>query len=151
MKKSVLVLLTAIISFTVNAQILNPVQWEFSVEKLGDRSYEVHMTAMIENGWHIYAQDAGKGPVPTSFTYNANPLLEAIGKIKELGKLEKVYDPNFKSELKYYSTQVDFVQKVKTKSAAITFLKGVVSFMVCNDRQCLPPRDVVFNIKVGGK
>ena len=73
------------------------------------------------------------------------------GKVKEIGKLEKSYDKNFKSVLKYYSKKVVFVQKVKVKSAVATVVNGTVNFMVCNDRLCLPPRDVPFTIKVGGK
>ena len=71
--------------------------------------------------------------------------------MKEVGKLEKSFDKNFNSVLKYYGKKVDFVQKIKIKSAVATVVKGSVSFMVCNDRLCLPPRDVPFTINVSGK
>jgi thiol:disulfide interchange protein DsbD len=74
-----------------------------------------------------------------------------VGKTAEIGKLESMYDPNFKSTLKFYNKQVDFVQKVNVKSTATTSIKGSVNFMVCNDRRCLPPKDVTFNIKLEGK
>ena len=109
------------------------------------------MTATIEGNWHLYAQDAGEGPEPTTFAFTTNPLIIFDGKIKEVGKLEKSYDKNFNSVLKYYAQKVDFVQKIKVKTAIATVVKGTVNFMVCNDRQCLPPRDVPFTITVGGK
>ncbi|MGB4846106.1 MAG: protein-disulfide reductase DsbD domain-containing protein [Ferruginibacter sp.] len=146
---------TAIIllAFTgiVNAQINNPVIWSYSVKKIADKTYELHMTATITGNWHLYAQDAGEGPEPTTFSFTANPLITLDGKVKEVGKMEKSYDKNFNSVLKYYANKVDFVQKIKVKSSIATVVKGSVNFMVCNDRQCLPPKDVPFSINVGGK
>ena len=86
-----------------------------------------------------------------SFKFTPNPLISFDGKVKEIGKLEKSFDKNFNSVLKFYTNKVDFVQKVKVKSSVATVVKGKVNFMVCNDRQCLPPRDVPFTINVGGK
>ena len=109
------------------------------------------MTATIGSNWHLYAQDAGKGPEPTTFVFTPNPLVKLDGKVKEVGKQEQSFDKNFNSTLKYYANKVDFVQKVKVKNTTATVVKGVVNFMVCNDRQCLPPRDVPFTISIGGK
>ena len=134
-----------------NAQISNPVKWTYTAKKISDKTYELHLTANIDGNWHLYAQDAGEGPEPTKITFSANPLLKFDGNVKEVGNLEKSYDKNFKSVLKYYGKKVDFVQKIKVKSSIATVVKGTVSFMVCNDRQCLPPRDVPFIINVGGK
>ena len=69
----------------------------------------------------------------------------------EIGNLEKAYDPNFMSTLKFYNKKVDFVQKISLKSTASTVLKGVLSFMVCNENKCLPPKEIPFSIKVTGK
>jgi Disulphide bond corrector protein DsbC len=135
----------------VNAQINNPVQWTYTAKKIADKTYELHITAAIGDKWHLYAQDAGEGPEPTKLSFITNPLIALDGKVKEVGKLEKSFDKNFNSTLKYYANKVDFVQKIKIKSAIATVVKGSVSFMVCNDKQCLPPKDVPFSIKVGGK
>jgi hypothetical protein len=133
------------------AQIENPVKWSYTAKKISDKVYELHMTATLDGKWHIYAQDAGEGPEPTAFTFAGNPLIKLDEKVKEVGKLEKQYDPNFKSVLKFYSSKVDFVQRVKLKSSAATVVKGTVSYMVCNDKKCLPPKEVPFSIKLDGK
>lgn len=151
MKKFVLGMCLMMFAVLVNAQISNPVRWTYTAKKIADKTYELHLTATIDGNWHMYAQDPGEGPEPTVISFTANPLLKFDGKVKEIGKLEKSYDNNFKSVLKYYSKKVDFVQKVKVKSSIATVIKGNVNFMVCNDRQCLPPRDVPFTINVGGK
>jgi thiol:disulfide interchange protein DsbD len=109
------------------------------------------MTAVLDKKWHIYAQDAGEGPEPTTFTFSPNPLLKLDGKVKEVGTLEKSFDPNFNSTLKYYANKVVFVQKVKLKSTASTVFKGKVSYMVCDDKKCLPPKEVPFSVKLPGK
>ena len=136
---------------SVQAQLFSPVQWSFSVKKLNVDTYEFHATALIDNKWHLYSQDAGKGPVPTKITFTINPLLIFEGAPAETGKLEKSFDANFNSELRYYETKVDFVQKIKLKKPVSTLVKGSVTFMVCNDRQCLPPKEIPFSVKLGGK
>ena len=151
MKKIITGMILLLFTVLVNAQINNPVKWTYTAKKIADKTYELHMTASIDGNWHLYAQDAGEGPEPTVFSFTANPLIKFDGKVKEIGKLEKSYDNNFKSVLKYYAKKVDFVQKIKVKSSIATIVKGSVSFMVCNDRQCLPPRDYPFSINVGGK
>jgi thiol:disulfide interchange protein DsbD len=148
-------LLTALALFALpilaSAQIENPVKWSFTAKKVNATTYEVHATATIEKGWHLYAQDAGEGPVPTSFKFTKNPLATAVGQTVEVGKLHKSFDKNFNSELKYYESTVDFVQKVTVKGKAATKVKGTVEFMVCDDHQCLPPKEVEFAVSVGGK
>ena len=150
-KYSILFTVFLFIILSASAQMENPVQWVYSAKKIADKTYELHITANLEGKWHIYAQDAGEGPVPTEFSFTTNPLVKMDGKVKEVGKLEKSYDPNFKSVLKYYGSKVDFVQKVKLKSNASTVVAGTVTYMVCNDKKCLPPKDVPFSVKVGGK
>jgi Disulphide bond corrector protein DsbC len=151
MKKIFLAGLLLFFAGIVHAQINNPVIWSYSAKKIADKTYELHITATINGNWHLYAQDAGEGPEPTTFKFTPNPLISFDGKVKEIGKMEKSFDKNFNSVLKYYAGKVDFVQKVKVKSSIATVVKGTVNFMVCNDRQCLPPRDVPFTINVGGK
>jgi DsbC/DsbD-like thiol-disulfide interchange protein len=151
MKKIIGVLVMLVFVISATAQINNPVQWTYTAKKIADKTYELHITATIGSNWHLYAQDAGEGPEPTKLTFTVNPLISLDGKIKEVGKLEKAFDKNFNSTLKYYANKVDFVQKIKVKSAIATVVKGSVNFMVCNDKQCLPPKDVPFSIKVGGK
>lgn len=144
-------LITMLFSAAAFAQIENPVKWSYTSKKISDKVYEVHITASLDPKWHIYAQDAGEGPEPTSINFSKNPLVSLDGKVKEVGSLEKEYDKNFGSVLKFYSTKVTFVQKVKLRSDVATVIKGSVNYMVCNDKKCLPPKDVPFSIKLGGK
>ena len=149
--KNILLGLLVLAGVNVSAQIANPVKWQYSAKKVSDKVYEIHMTAYIDNGWHLYAQDAGEGPEPTTFSFAKNPLVKLDEPVKEEGRMEKSFDPNFNSVLKFYSNKVDFIQRVKLKSSAATVLKGSVTYMVCNDRKCLPPKEIPFSFKLQGK
>jgi DsbC/DsbD-like thiol-disulfide interchange protein len=151
MKKIILSAVVLYFTLAVQAQIENPVKWTYTAKKITADTYELHITATIANKWHVYAQDAGEGPVPTAIVFDKNPLIKLDGTIREDGKLLKQFDKNFKSTLKFYSTKVDFVQKIKLKTAINTVAKGKVTFMVCNDEKCLPPKDVTFAIKINPK
>ncbi|MHB1921777.1 MAG: protein-disulfide reductase DsbD family protein [Chitinophagaceae bacterium] len=146
MKKLIYFFCFLVISPGIRAQILQPVHWNFSAQPLPGNQFSLHMKATIDPGWHIYSQHAGNGPVPTSFLFNRVPAMTLIGKVEEKGNLEKKYDPSFQSTLNYYEHQVDFVQKVQMKGQNPGQVKGTLTFMVCNDQNCLPPRKIPFTI-----
>jgi thiol:disulfide interchange protein DsbD len=151
MQKIILLALVLLTGASIHAQngSATQVQWTYTAKKISAKVYEVHMTAKIGTGWHLYSQNAGNGPVPTSFTWTANPLLTPSATTREVGAMKKVYEPAFKSEVHYYQNTVDFVQTVKLKSPVKTTLSGKVEFMVCNDHECLPPTDVPFSVELG--
>jgi hypothetical protein len=129
------------------AQIKNPVKWSFTSKKLGDNSYEIHLTATLEKGWHIYSQTTPDGgPVPVTINFSKNPLLVMEAAAKEIGKMEQHNEPLFGVMVNQYSDKVDFVQVVKLKTKVKTVAAGKLEFMVCNDRECLPPSTVSFSI-----
>lgn len=144
MKQLIFTLAAFILMQTAGAQ---KVKWTFTAKKLSNDKYELHMTATVPSGWHIYSQNTpDDGPIPTKFTFNNNALLKVDGKVKEVGKLEKFYDPNFKVEVKYYSNKVNFIQVVKLKSKIKTNVSGQVESMICNDERCMPTTTENFNI-----
>jgi thiol:disulfide interchange protein DsbD len=133
------------------AQSSKQVNWSYTAKKIADKTYEVHMIASIGGDYHLYAQDAGgEGPIPTSFTFTKSPLMALEGKVKENGKLVKKFESAWNHDVKYYEKTVDFVQVVQLKSNVKTNLAGKVEFMVCNDRECLPPADVDIKVNIGG-
>ena len=135
------------------AQSSKQVQWSYSAKKIAEKTYAVHMTATIKGNYHLYAQDAGgEGPIATSFTFVKSPLLVMDGKVKEDGKLVKKFETAWTPphDVKYYEKTVDFVQVVKVKGTVKTNLAGKVEFMVCNDKECLPPSEVEIKVNIGG-
>ena len=129
---------------------LNPVTWSFSSSKIADKTYEIHMQATIQSGWHLYSQKQLDGdiPFPTTFTIRANPLFKPDGKIKEVGKMEVIKDAALGVSANQYSNTVDFVQKIKLKGNVKTSFTGNVEYQTCDDKKCLPPKTVNFNIAI---
>jgi hypothetical protein len=133
-------------AWSINAQ--NPVSWNFSSKKISDKTYEVHFTASIRSGWHLYSQNQPDDAVavPTNVSISSNPLLKLDGKVKEVGKMEKFKDKALGISAHQYSNKVDFVQVVKLKANAKTNVSGNIEFQTCDDKKCLPPKTVNFNI-----
>ncbi len=133
----------------VKAQMQDPVKWVFSSKKISADTYEVYLKATMEKGWHVYSQNTPKGgPVPTSIQFTSNPLVTTVGAAKEIGKLEQKFEKLFKVNVKQYSNSFTMVQTVKVKGGVKTSLKGTVKFMTCNDKSCLPPKDVPFTVSL---
>ncbi len=148
--------LVAIISFivvasSVSAQIYDPVTWDFSYEKKGDKQYELIFTASIEEHSHIYSMDIPDGgPIPTSFTFDTLASYKLEGKTYEVTKPLEVLDEAFGFKIKTFSTKAEFRQKITALESTFN-VKGTVSFMACNNSTCSPPKDVDFSIRIAEK
>lgn len=143
--------LVALISLSCAQAQQDPVSWKFSATKIADKTFEVTMVAEMKAGWHIYAQAQPKDAIayPTKFDFTNNPLVTRTGAVKELGKLQKFKDPSLGLTAHQYGNKVSFVQKVVLKVNAKTSLAGTVEYQTCDDKKCLPPKKVPFNIPIG--
>lgn len=149
--KPILLFLVAVVVTTVSfAQSGTKVKWTYTAKKLAANKYEVRMVATIDKGWHLYSQKQSEDAIalPTTIRFNKNPLVTLEGEIKEVGKLYDQYDKATASRSRFYSDKVEFVQVVTTKSAVKTALSGEIEFMVCDDKQCLPPDKVKFSVSL---
>ena len=149
MKKAFVLISLLATGLLAQAQ-LNPVTWTFTTKKIADKTYEVHMKATIQNGWHLYSQNQPEDAIaiPTSFKFNSNPLLKLDGKVKEVGKVEKFHDPKLDLAAHHFSKTVSFVQLVKLKANDKTNITGSVEFQTCDDKKCLPPKTVNFSAAI---
>ena len=129
----------------------SPVAWSYKAMKTGTNSYEVHVTATIPEGWHLYAQQQPKDAIalPTVISFRQNPLLVFTGKPREDGKLQKITSPGLGISAWQYTGTVDFVEQVKRKAAVKTTINGMIQFQVCTDEKCLPQTKQAFSIAIG--
>ena len=135
----------------ISAQIYDPVTWDFSYEKKGEKQYELIFTANIEKNSHIYSMDIPSGgPIPTSFRIDSFPGYKLDGKPFEVAKPIEVLDDAFGFKIKTFSNTAEFRQKITAVASSFT-IKGAVNFMACNNATCSPPKDVEFEIKIGDK
>ncbi|MBC8320546.1 MAG: thioredoxin family protein [Bacteroidetes bacterium] len=140
----VLLLLT---TFGLDAQILEPVRWNFSSIKTGEKEYELIFKADIDLHWHLYSQDIPMSPPATRFVFNQTDEFKLLGDVTEVSPVVEEYDPNFEMVLKYYSNEAIFKQKIQLLSDGAT-VSGFVEFMSCDDTKCLPPAEVDFDLNL---
>ncbi|MCE5346390.1 MAG: thioredoxin family protein [Bacteroidales bacterium] len=148
--------LTVVLSFFLiasyaSSQIYDPVSWDFSYEKKGEKQYELIFTASIDENSHIYSMDVPNGgPIPTSFIFDSLPGYELVGNTFEVTKPVELLDEAFGFKIKTFSNKAEFRQKIAVAGSSFT-VKGAVNFMACNNATCSPPKDVEFIISNADK
>jgi thiol:disulfide interchange protein DsbD len=126
-------------------QIMNPIEWEFSQEKAGENEYTLIFRAEIENKWHLYSQHLPEGgPIPTTFYFKPSDNYQLLGTVEEISEAEVKYDPTFGMELRMFSNEAVFKQKIKIIAGEDFTLTGSLEYMSCDDERCLPPREEEF-------
>ncbi len=148
MRKPLLaIILLLIANFPARAQIHDPIKWSMEAKKTAVNEYDLIFKAKLDDGWHVYSQfvDDG-GPTAARFSFNKGNF-QTIGPVKEVGKAEKKFDPNFEMNVIYFEKKVDFVQKVKLTGPAEK-ITGTFEFGVCTDQMCLPPDEREFTFTV---
>lgn len=128
--------------------VADPVQWSFSSQKVANNEFILYFDATVTDGWYIYSQNMDEGgPVPTSFSFKEVKGSKLAGKVEEEGKMEQKFDDVFEMNIKYYKSKVRFKQKVVLTASNAT-IKGDLMFMVCDSKQCLPPKKVPYNFNL---
>ena len=133
------------------------IKWQYSAKKITAKNYEVHLTASISDGWHTFSQMQPEDAIalPTKITFDKNPLVQVDGKMKEVGKMEKVVEQTIGIEQWQYSGKVDFVQAVTVRDSRSeprqvrTAISGSITYQLCNDHECMPPKTERFTVKIG--
>ncbi|MDG5492682.1 protein-disulfide reductase DsbD [Psychroserpens sp. SPM9] len=121
------------------SQILEPVKWSTSVEKISDTEFYLVSKATVDNKWHLYSQNVPDGgPIPTTFEYELPEGITLVGKTAE-EKGVTVDDKVFKMKVKYFENSAEFRQKIKRSNPDIKSITSEVGFMACDDKQCLSP------------
>ncbi len=144
MKRILFFYLILLFSFSVKAQEEEAVTW---TTNYNPKTAEIEVNANILDGWHIFSQFVKDeiGPVPTQFSFEGHPALRLIGKVDEPEAIHQ-YDPIFEASVDYFENNVTFKQKISTTQSI--YLKGNITFMACNEFQCMPPVDKKITIKI---
>ena len=148
--KKLIIFFTALTFFS-SAQIFEPVKWDFSQKQTSENTIELTFKATNDDGWYVYSQDAGDGPVSTEFTFINNGENYAISNdwVQEGVPIEE-FDPNFDAVLKYFKKEALFTLDIHVMSTDDFVLEGDVYFMTCDSTQCLPPEALEFSFEIDG-
>ncbi len=134
----------------VQAQVFNPVTWDFKAKATSPTEAVLTFQANISRHWHIYSQHLAEGgPVATSFRLNPGKDYERVGTVQEKSKVINGFDKTFQMDISWFENQAVFIQKIKLTGTQAT-VSGTLEYMACDDERCLPPEEVEFSIPVQG-
>lgn len=121
------------------------IQWDFAFVPY---PASIQIIATIENGWHLYALnlDPNIGPVPTQITLEKNNAVKIFNTFEATSKAKQSYDPNFGAEVSYFENTFQASNRIFVKK--VTTVKGELTYMLCDDKRCLPPKTIPFEVKV---
>ena len=126
-----------------------PAQWKYTVNEVGEGTYEIVFEAAIDKGWHLY--DLGPydmmGPNPTVVTFENVEGATLDGTAYELDEPIVVFDEVFGMEIGYYENVARFAQKVVVNEPTAK-LTGYIEWMECNDVGCTPMQYYDFDIEL---
>ena len=148
MKKiNLTIILAAITSFSFSQ---DPVDWNFTFKKTGEKTGELRLVASVNKPWHMFSQWQPKDAIasPTVIEISKNPLLIVNGKFTESGDKETYKNTQLGVSAFQYQGKVIFVQPVILRSKIKTSISGSVTFQVCNEEQCLPPKTISFKVGI---
>lgn len=132
--------------FLFNAHIMGQDKIQWSFEFNASRCLEAK--AQIESGWHLYSAylDPNLGPVPTAIHLEKNKSVKLTDPWIEKGKLVHKFDPSFGAEMAYFENEYAIFAPISIKKP--TTLKGELTYMLCDQTRCLPPKSITFEIGV---
>ena len=132
---------------TANAQIVEPVKFSVSTERVSKDEIKVIFTGKIDEGWHVYSSDIPQnGPTPATFNLVDAVNIEPAGKlVPGKGAIHK-YDEMFEMELSFFEKECRFTQTLKITGKDFR-AKGYLEYGACSDKNCLPPSEAAFELQ----
>ena len=132
--------------FSLNSQDIEPVEWQYDVNKINDTEYNISFSASILKGWKLYSQfSPDEGALPTSFSFiNNDSDFEADNLFNEDDYIVG-FDNVFKMNLYYFENEANFNQNVKLFDEDLNQIKVEIDYSSCDDELCIF-RNETFNV-----
>ncbi len=147
MKKIFFLLLGFLAFFNANAQLIAPVKWKTTTEKLNDTEFNLVFEGTIDNGWHVYSQfTPDGGPLPLLLDFkNQKSQYTLIGTTSE-SKTKRAFNDVFGVDEIYFEKKVVLKQKVKITGKSVSKIDVNVSYQVCEEKCINEDKDFEFII-----
>lgn len=133
--KRTLPLLLTLLTCVFGAFAADHVTWSYRVAGDNTATPSLEITAVIDPGFHLYAQDnPDGGGVPLSFNFSLEGCATE-GPVKANKAYTKAYDDILMVDEHYYTGTVKFTQKLKPAAANWT-ARVEIGGQYCNDAGC---------------
>ncbi len=107
--------------------------------KVGDKA-KLQISVVPKAGWHVYSaipsKEGAYEPAMLDIGINSEgfSLVEGLG---EEGSMHSEYDDIMGGMLRYYESNVVFVQEIEVTESNVV-AAGSFDYMACNDFKCIP-------------
>ena len=140
------ILFSLISIFSLNSQDIEPVEWQYDVNKINDTEYNISFSASILEGWKLYSQfSPNEGALPTSFSFINNISGFEASELFNEDDYIVGFDNVFKMDLYYYENEANFNQNVKLLDKDLNQIKVEIDYSSCDDELCIF-RNETFNV-----
>ncbi|MFA0961855.1 protein-disulfide reductase DsbD family protein [Roseivirga sp. BDSF3-8] len=136
------------------AQILDPVQWQTTVEEGSSPDERIIVfKATIDPDWYLYSSDFDPdlGPQVTTFIYEDEEGYQLSGEVIPVDPKEK-FDEIFEGNVTYFKQTGVFRQPVKLTGKDDPVATGIIEYQTCSDitGQCIP-KEYEFSVALTGE
>ena len=140
------ILFSLISIFSLNSQDIEPVEWQYDVNKINDTEYNISFSASILEGWKLYSQfSPDEGALPTSFSFINNTSDFEADELFNEDDYIVGFDNVFKMDLYYYENEANFNQNIKLLDEDLNQIKVEIDYSSCDDELCIF-RNETFNV-----
>lgn len=147
--------LFAFLVMTVSAAAQRPVHvnWTTTIQTITATEGRLVMTATIDPGWHIYGMKMPEdSSQPTEFEFEPSDAIDFTGDVKASSEPIIQFDETLKLKLPVWEGTVTFTRPFKLREGhTFANVKGLITYMACNDEACTPPARVPFDLGFGSK
>ena len=127
------------------------IKWTTSVKKIAGTDNEYFMIANgdIQKDWHTYSHylESMDGPASSWMTLPESDQYVLIDSIIE-SESHEYFDSIFDMNVKDFSNEVVFKQRIKISGQLPIAISGNVNAMACKDGACEPPTDYPLEFKI---
>ena len=132
------------------AQMVNPVEWEFSIQDVNETEFDVVAMATVDPEYHIYSTKMpALGPLPTIFEFEKSDDFEVVGEARDVTEGELFYDDIFEVEYVQFKGKAIYAQRLKRLTDSAFKVIGTVSGQACKDGMCVPVSGDFELVKLG--
>jgi len=151
-KRLLFIVFSFVFSLNSFSQILEPVKWNSTVDKISATEYDLIFTADIDEGWYIYSQfkieEEGFAPQTFFVFEDEGKAYSLIGKTSE-PIVEAIYDKIFQENVVKFKTQAVFKQRISLLNEDLNLVEVFVEYQTCDDKKCIPG-DYTFKMNLDG-
>jgi hypothetical protein len=126
--------LTIVFAYLISFSQENIVEWETSVSRIDDGSYNLVINADIDSDWYIYGMNIEEGgPLPLEFSIEDSENKVFTFSFSEISVADKMFDDVFGMDVMSYTHKAEFKCNFMPKKD-INMFNIIIEGQACNKK-----------------